>query len=88
MFHRRLPNPDLVLVPTLRPRGRYVRLTTRGINTRAYPVHEHEATIDRNGDGITDNVAGHFHRVRGGRVLPDEHDGHTHALTALPASVG
>jgi hypothetical protein len=53
-----------------------------------YQLHNHQAFVDREGDGVTDVVAGHYHRVRGGRVQPDGSDGHTHKLTGLASGAG
>lgn len=53
-----------------------------------YPIHDHCAFVDRRGDGKTDVAASHYHNVRGGSVLPDQSDGHTHRLTGLPCGAG
>jgi hypothetical protein len=53
-----------------------------------YPIHDHCAFVDRQGDGVTGVDASHFHYVRGGKVKPDSSDGHTHNLTGLPCGAG
>ena len=82
----RFPDPALVPVPTVRPRGRLSRMTTRSSNNSRYPVHDHEAVVDPRGDGVTDTTASHFHRVVGGRVEPGD-DGHEHRLTIIPGGM-
>jgi hypothetical protein len=64
------------------------QLTSRCVDTKLYPIHDHQAFVNRNGEGVTDVVASHFHRIRDGRVLPDASDGHTHYLTGLPTGAG
>jgi hypothetical protein len=85
---RRAPDPEAVtrlVSPTMKPATRIRRLTTRTAYTKHFPVHEHVVTVDpRTGNGVSDIVAGHFHRVVGGRIMPAESDGHEHALTLLP----
>ena len=81
----RAPNPNLVVTPTVRPRNLIQRLTTRSFGPGA--IHEHEAYMDRQGNGRTDIVAGHSHNITAGVIEPDR-DGHTHALTILPAGTG
>lgn len=44
--------------------------------------------MDRDGNGTTDTVASHFHRIRNWRILPDESDGHTHEFTGLASGAG
>jgi hypothetical protein len=51
-------------------------------------MHKHGAWLNAEGDGNTDVDSGHFHRVRGFKVLPDPSDGHVHALTTLPCGAG
>ena len=81
------PNPDRVVYPTGLPLAYPCQMTTRD-PARMYPMHEHGAWLDKDGNGNTDVDAGHFHRVRGFKVLPDESDGHTHRLTQLPCGAG
>jgi hypothetical protein len=81
------PNPDDVVYPTTQPPKFAGQLTDRR-SGRLFPIHNHIAFVDANGDGVTDVVASHFHRIRGGRVLPDASDSHEHVLTGLPAGAG
>lgn len=81
------PNPDRVVYPTGQPLAYPCQLTTRD-PARMYPMHNHGAWLDAQGNGNTDVDAGHFHRVRGFKVLADESDGHTHTLTQLPCGAG
>lgn len=85
--HRLYPNPDAVAYPTGYPLKYPCQQTTRAA-AKMYPMHQHGAWIDKDGNGNTDMDAGHFHRVRGFKVLPDESDGHTHELTMLPCGAG
>lgn len=91
MQHRRdtgrYPNPDAVPYARLHPVGNPCQLTSQAPG-KSYPLHNHGAFIDSRGNGNTDVDAGHFHRVVGFRVLPDESDGHTHTLTGLPCGAG
>lgn len=84
---RHWPNPAAIVYPTGGPPRFVARLTTRAPG-KLYPMHDHSAFVDARGDGVTDTVASHFHRVRAGRILPDESDGHTHNLSNLPAGAG
>ncbi len=86
MAHR-YPDPDAVPYARLHPVGNPCQLTTQ-VTGKTFPMHNHGAFIDENGDGNTDVDAGHYHRVKGFRVLPDESDGHTHELTGLPCGAG
>lgn len=81
------PNPDRVAYPTGQPLAYPCQLTTRD-PARMYPMHNHGAWLDAEGNGNTAVDAGHFHRVRGFKVIPDESDGHTHTLTQLPCGAG
>jgi hypothetical protein len=81
------PNPDAIVYPTTQPPPFPPQLTSRDAG-KLYPIHSHSAFVNAEGDGVTDVVASHYHRVRGGRVLPDASDGHTHRLTGLPAGAG
>jgi hypothetical protein len=83
----RYPNPDAVVYASTLPPRFPCQLTTTDTG-KSYPMHNHGAWIDREGNGNTDVDAGHFHRVRGGRVLADPSDGHTHQLTMLPCGAG
>jgi len=53
-----------------------------------HPLHSHCAFVDASGDGATDTDASHFHRIVGGRIRPDESDGHTHTFVGLPCGAG
>lgn len=86
MAHR-YPDPDAVPYARLHPVGNPCQLTSQ-VSGKMFPMHNHGAFIDENGDGNTDVDAGHYHRVKGFRVLPDESDGHTHDLTGLPCGAG
>ena len=77
------PNPDRVVYPTGQPLAFTCQLTTRA-GGRIYPMHEHGSWLDKDGNGNTDLDAGHFHRVRGFKIYPDESDGHSHEMTMLP----
>lgn len=81
------PNPDAVVYPTTQPPGFPCQITTRDAG-KSTPIHQHGAWLNAEGNGNTDLDSGHFHRVRGFRVMPDESDGHTHNLTMLPCGVG
>lgn len=83
----RYPDPDAVVYASTLPMSYPCQMTTRDTG-KGYPIHSHGAWIDKAGNGNTDADAGHFHRVREGRVLPDESDGHTHQLTMLPCGAG
>lgn len=87
MNQRSYPDPDKVPYARLHPVGNPCQLTTQ-VTGKMFPMHNHGAFIDENGDGNTDVDAGHFHRVKGFRVMPDESDGHTHELTGLPCGAG
>lgn len=84
---RRYPDPSKIIYPAGGPPTFVPRVTTRAPG-RMYPMHDHIAFVNKSGEGVTDTVASHFHRVRGGRILPDQSDGHTHELTNLPAGAG
>lgn len=83
----RYPDPDRVPYARLHPVGNPCQLTTQ-VSGKMYPMHNHGAWLDENGEGNTDVDAGHYHRVKNFRVLPDESDGHTHELTGLPCGAG
>ncbi len=80
------PDPESVIYPTVGPPQFPCRLATRTV-ARAYPIHEHGVYVNRAGDGATDAVVGHSHQVRGGKVIADPRDGHTHQITNLPCGV-
>jgi len=86
-MERRYPDPDAVPYARLHPVGNPCQITSQ-VSGKMFPMHNHGAFIDENGDGNTDVDAGHYHRVKGFRVLPDESDGHTHDLTGLPCGAG
>ena len=81
------PNPNLIPIPSTAPPPFRPIVTNKRSGT-LFAIHQHIAFVDKNGDGTTDVVDSHYHRVMGGRVLPDESDGHTHKLTGLPAGAG
>lgn len=89
------PNPAAVVYPTTSPPRFPPQLTSvtkppvgRPAAYSLYPLHNHQAFVDRQGAGVTDTVASHFHRVANGRVQPDPSDGHTHDLTGLASGAG
>lgn len=87
------PNPANVIYPTTAPPRFPPQLTSRGPSPTTdkrflYPIHDHCAFIDSEGNGVTDVTASHYHRVVGGVIRPDESDGHTHELTGLPCGAG
>jgi hypothetical protein len=86
-MERRYPDPDAVPYARLHPVGNPCQITSQ-VSGKLFPMHSHGAWIDQNGDGNTDVGSGHFHRVKGFRVLPDLTDGHTHDLTGLPCGAG
>lgn len=81
------PNPDAVQYARPMPPGFPCQLTTQTTG-KSYPIHNHGAWLNAQGDGNTDVDSGHFHRVRGFKVLPDQSDGHTHEMTMLPCGAG
>ncbi len=86
-MEHRYPDPDRVPYARLHPVGNACQLTSQA-SGKMYPMHNHGAWIDESGEGNTDVDAGHFHRVKDFRVLPDLSDGHTHDLTGLPCGAG
>ncbi len=86
-MRREYPDPAAVAYPTTLPPPFPCQMTTRNTAVR-YPVHEHGAYMNGQGDGNTDVVSGHYHRIKDGRVLPDESDGHIHEITMLPCGAG
>ena len=87
MIPPRYPNPDRVVYPRGYPPAYPCQLTTRDA-ARMYPLHNHGAWTDDQGNGNTDVDAGHFHRIRNFKILPDESDGHTHEISNLPCGAG
>lgn len=84
---KKYPDPEAVVYPTAYPPKYACQLTSYDAG-ELYPEHDHSAFADRHGNGSTDTVASHFHRIRDGKVLPDASDGHTHRLTGLPCGAG
>jgi len=86
---RSYPDPERVdaLRLTTAPPAYAPQLTTRA-SGRLSPVHDHSAFLDFEGNGVTDVVASHFHRVKYGKVQVNDSDGHTHGLTGLPSGAG
>lgn len=80
-------DPFKIIRPVMFPQTHPCRLTTRG-QGKLYPTHVHKGYPDKNGNGNTDISCSHYHRIANGRVLPDESDGHTHALTDLLCGTG
>ena len=62
-------------------------MVSRGAG-RLTPVHIHRAFVDSAGNGLTSIDANHYHRIMGGRILPDESDSHEHTLTRILIGVG
>lgn len=86
---RQYPDPDSVVYPTAYPPQFPCRMSTRTPNaSRVYPIHWHGCWVNAQGNGATDADSGHSHVIRGGIVLPDSRDGHTHQITILPCGVG
>lgn len=81
------PNPNLIPRPSTTGPMFRPQLTSKD-EAKLYPIHSHTAFMDKDGAGTTDVVASHFHRIKDGRILPDESDGHSHRLTGLPAGAG
>lgn len=50
--------------------------------TAVNPPHPHCVNVDEAGNGRTSVDAGHWHEVRNRAVLPDQRDGHSHAILA------
>ena len=88
MAGHRYPNPDDVVYADGGQPPRFPPQLTSRDSGKSTPIHDHEAFVDTEGNGVTDVVASHYHRIRDGRVLPDESDGHTHRLTGLPSGAG
>lgn len=80
-------DPYKIARPQMFPERQPCLLTNRSAG-RLYPVHVHHAYVDRDGNGTTSISCSHFHRVRGGVILPDESDGHDHGLTNVPCGAG
>lgn len=88
MHHRHhYPNPDAVPYASTLPTSFPCQLTQDAWG-KIYPMHNHGAWLNAQGDGNTDLDAGHFHRVKNFKVLPDQSDGHTHEMTMLPCTAG
>ncbi len=94
-YPRPYPDPAAIVYQTTQPPGFPPQLTTvtkppegRPDAASLYPLHNHQAFVNAQGDGTTDVAAGHYHHVRDGRVQPDLSDGHTHELTGLPSGAG
>lgn len=81
------PNPDAVVYAAPLPPRFPCQQTTQDPG-KLYPVHNHGAWMDRQGNGTTDVDSGHYHRVRRFKVVQDQSDGHTHQLTMLPCGAG
>jgi len=80
-------DPYTIARPRMFPEARLCRLTSRGWG-KLYPVHVHNAYPDKDGNGNTSISASHFHRIKDGRILPDESDGHEHGLTNVLCGTG
>lgn len=80
-------DPYKIPRPQMFPRPRTCVITTQGWG-RSTPVHTHRASFDANGNGITDIVAGHFHRIIGGVLKPSPVDSHEHQMTNVAAGAG
>lgn len=81
------PDPSKIIYETTAPPRFPSRMSTRSA-AKLYPIHDHCVFVDGAGNGATDTVASHFHRVRDHVLLPDESDGHTHAISRLPCGAG
>lgn len=80
-------DPYKIVRPTPFPQTHPCRLTTRGWG-KLSPTHVHRAYPNAQGNGATSISVSHFHRIKDGRILPDESDGHTHELTNLLCGAG
>jgi hypothetical protein len=80
-------DPYAIPRPQMFPEMRPCQLTTRGAG-RLYPIHVHNAYPDREGNGTTSISASHFHRIKDGKILPDQSDSHTHGLTNVLCGAG
>ena len=80
-------DPYKIPRPRMFPQTYPCRQTTRG-EGRLYPVHAHRAYMGPDGSGVTDISVSHFHRIKDGRILPDESDGHGHGLTDVRCGTG
>lgn len=79
-------DPFQVARQRMYPRPRTVLLTTRGWG-RSSPVHTHRGEFDSDGNGLTDIIAGHFHRIIGGKIMPSPVDSHDHEFTQARAGI-
>lgn len=73
-------DPYMIPRPQMFPRPQTTVITTQDYG-RSTPIHTHKASFDADGNGITDIVAGHFHRIIGGRIMPSPVDSHEHQRT-------
>lgn len=80
-------DPYQIPRPRMFPQTHPCMLTDRSAG-KLYPVHVHNAYPDKDGNGTTNIACSHFHRIIGGRILPDESDGHEHGLTNLRCGTG
>ena len=80
-------DPYKIPRPQMFPRPRTCVITTQDWG-RSTPVHSHRASFDADGNGITDIVAGHFHRIIAGELKPSPVDSHEHQLTRYLAGGG
>ncbi len=80
-------DPFKIVRPLMFPQTHPCRLTNRGWG-KLHPVHVHNAYPDAQGNGNTSISVSHYHRIVGGRVLPDESDGHTHGITNVLCGTG
>lgn len=80
---------DPYTIPRARmfPLPRPCLLTTRDWG-RSAPVHCHRTNVDAEGNGATDIVADHFHRVLSHRIMPSPVDSHEHKFTDIPCGGG
>jgi hypothetical protein len=80
-------DPYKIPRPQMFPESAPCRLTDRGWG-KLHPTHVHNAYVKADGTGITSISVSHFHRIRNGRILPCEIDGHEHGLTNIPCGAG
>lgn len=80
-------DPFKIIRPRMFPQTYPCRLTTRGWG-KLYPAHAHNAYPDKDGNGNTSISVSHYHKIKDGRILPDESDGHTHEITNILCGTG
>lgn len=87
MYRRR--DPYRIVRPQMFPAQMPCIMAMQAYGKQA-PMHTHRVWVDKEtGEGYTDILASHFHRVRENRMLPSDVDGHTHELRFnMPGGAG